>query len=103
MIAEGEIVTSGIGITVLNGVEDLWQGDVHRQQLIGVHFDLILTGRAAEGRDVDNAGNLFQLAADEPVLRGLKLIERITSAGELIAVDLADRRPWGELRLQPIG
>ncbi len=103
LIAEGEVVAAGVGIAALNGGEDLGQGHVHGQQLVGIGFDLILAGGAAEGGDVDDAGNLLQLAADEPVLRGLEFIERIAAAGELIAVNLADGRPGRELRLQSIG
>jgi hypothetical protein len=58
LIAQGEIVASGVGIAVLNGVEHLGQGHVHGQQLVGVRFDLILTGCATKGGDVDDARNL---------------------------------------------
>ena len=75
LIAEGEVVASGVGIAVLDGGEDLGQGHIHGQQLVGISFDLVLAGGPAEGGDVDNAGNLLQLAADEPVLRSFKFIE----------------------------
>jgi hypothetical protein len=79
------------------------QSDVHRQQLVWIGFDLVLTCCATEGRDIDDAWNLFQLAADEKVLRGLELIERIAAAGELVAVDFTDGRPGRELGLQAVG
>ena len=48
-------------------------------------------------------GTCFELAADEPVLRGLDLVEGVAGADELIAIDLADGRPGRELRLEIVG
>src|SRR6266851_836437 len=100
LVAELQIVAAGVGIGGLHRRQHLRQRDAIAQQLIRIGLDLILPRRPAKRRDVDDARNLFELAAHEPVLRGLDLAERIAGTHELVAEDLADRRPRRELRLK---
>ena len=103
LIAEGEIVAAGIGVAGLDGVDELGEGDAVGKELVGIGLDLILARGAAEGGDVDDAGDLFDLTSDEPVLSGLDFVEGVAGADELIAIDFADGRPRGELRLEIVG
>ena len=81
LAADGEVVAAGVGIAVGDGVDDLGHGDAVGEELAGIDFSLILARGSAEGGDVDDAGDLFDLANEQPVLRGLELVERITGAG----------------------
>ncbi len=103
LIAEGEIVAAGVGVAGLDGVDELGEGDAVGEELVGVGLDLILARGAAEGGDVDDAGDLFDLTSDEPVLSGLDFVEGVAGTDELIAIDFADGRPGGELRLEVVG
>ena len=93
LIAEGEIVAAGIGVAGLDGVDELGEGDAVGEELVGIGLDLVLTRGAAEGGDVDDAGDLFDLTSDEPVLGGLDFVEGVAGTDELIAIDFADGRP----------
>ncbi len=48
--------------------------------------------------DVNDAGNLLDLAADEPVLRGFYFVQAVAVTDETIAINLADGRPGRKLR-----
>ena len=62
LAADGEVVAAGVGIAVGDGVDHLGHGDAVGEQLVGVDFSLILARGAAEGGDVDDAGDLLDLA-----------------------------------------
>ena len=83
LAAEREIVSAGVGVAVLNGVDDLGHGDAEREQLVGIDLRLILARRSAKDGDVDDARHLLHLADQEPVLRGLQLIQRVAGPGKL--------------------
>ncbi len=64
LVAELEVVAAGVGVGGLDGVEDLREGDAVAEELVGIGLDLILARGAAEGGDVDDAGDLFEFAAN---------------------------------------
>ena len=59
LIAELEVVAAGVGVGGLDGVDDLRERDAVAEELVGVGLDLVLARGAAEGGDVDDAGNLL--------------------------------------------
>ena len=83
--------------------EHLRQCDVVLQQLLRVDLSLVLLRSAPEGGDINDSGHLLELASYKPVLRGLDLVQAVTLALQLIAVNLADCRPGRELRFQALG
>ena len=62
-------------------------------------LSLILASVPPKTVTIDDAGNLFDFATDEPVQRGFEFVERIW-AFDTEAVDFADRRPRRELRFK---
>ena len=68
-----------------------------------IHVHVHLARLAAEPDHVDDAGNLAELAFEDPVLRGLELGERISGPAQHVTVDFPDRVPRRELRLHSAG
>ncbi len=73
-LAHGEVVAARVGVARANGGDDLRERDVVLQQLARIDFGDVLARAAAERSDVDDAGDLLDLAGDEPILRGLDFV-----------------------------
>ncbi len=73
-------------------------------EAVQVDRDLVLLGLAAEGRDVDDAGDRLEPALQHPVLQGLHVHGRVAGrADELVAHDLAHRARRRDLRRGAVG
>ena len=103
LAADGEIVAAGIRVAVGDGVDYLSHGDAVGEQLVGIDLGLILACGAAESGDVDDAGNLFDFTKEQPVLRGLEFVQRVSRTSELVTIDFADGRFGRKLWLEVIG
>src|SRR5262249_18705874 len=62
-------------------------------QAVGGDADLELLRLTAEADDVDDAGDLFELALEDPVLRRLEVLDGVPLSLHGVAEDLADRVP----------
>src|SRR4029077_10358267 len=98
LAAHGEVASACVGIAGRYRCDNLRKWNIELQKLSRINIRDVLARGTTEGSNVDDAGNLLDLAADEPILRGLELVESIVRAGETIAVDFAYRRPGRKLR-----
>src|SRR5580693_4729821 len=98
LISHGQIVAADIGIARADCGQYLRQEDVVLQQFLRINFRYVFAGATAERRDVDNSGNLLDLALYEPIFRGLQLVERVSRADEAITINFSYRRPRRKLR-----
>src|SRR5207247_10706227 len=65
---------------------------------IGIDVDLVLLDHAADARHLSHAGHGVELLADEPVLNGAKVAERLALAFHRVPEDVAHAR-----RVRPEG
>src|SRR5262249_16937289 len=65
----------------------------------GVDADVKLLRLAAEGDDVDDTRDLFELPLEDPILDGLEIPKAKALTLELVAKDFADRVPRADDRV----
>src|SRR5579883_2033440 len=71
-------------------------------EAIGVDVDVVLLGGAPVARDVDDPLDLPPLALHDPVFGSLEIGQRVALALKGVPVDLTDRVPRRDLRLQAV-
>src|SRR5690606_33775409 len=73
-----QVAAAGRGVVLLERGEELAERDAERDQPVGKNLDLVGLQLAAEGVDLDDAGDRAQLEPDEPVEQGPELHRRVT-------------------------
>ena len=101
LLADVHPLPADVLVGVLDGADQLRERHVLAAQPVGVDPHVVLLRFAAEGDDVDDAGNLLELAFEDPVLRRLQVEQRVALADDVVAEQLADGVPWRQLRLHP--
>ena len=102
LASEAQVVAADIGVAGVDRGEHLGQRDPVVEQFLGIDVSLVLARRAAERHDVDDSGDLLDLATGVPVLDRLQLVQGIAGPVEPVAVDLSDGRPGRELRREVV-
>src|SRR5260370_24182383 len=106
-----KIVGAHVRVTVADRGHHLRHRDSVSDQFVRVEIDVKLLGRTTKAHYIDDAGDLFELSFENPVLRHLELHHAMVLANQLIAADLTDGRPGRQLwwyswrqrdRLQPV-
>ena len=100
--AQREVISAHVGVAVLDSIHDLRQSDVMRQQPRRVDNYLILARGSTKRGHVDNAGNLFNLPRDQPVLCRFQFVQGVAGPGENITINFTDGRRRRKRRLQII-
>ena len=90
LVAHGKIVAACIGVGVLDRRNHLRKSHSEGEHLVGIGLHLVLLRGAAKRGDVHHTGYLLELAAHQPVLRGLQVVQSVRT-GQLIPVNLAHR------------
>ena len=86
-----DIGAAGVGVAVLEGGEDLLDGEVVGFEFEGIDQHLVLLGQAAEGIDVHHARHGAEFLLDDPVLQRAHFLGRETGgSSQGVAVHLAD-------------
>ena len=73
-------------------------GRLYGAQPIRIDVDLVLLDVAADRRDLGDAGNGVELIADEPVLQGAQLAQRVRGALDRVPEDVSDAGRVGAQR-----
>ena len=91
-------VAADVAIAPHHGIDDGRERNLECAKAIGIDVDLVLLDHAADARHLSHAGHGVELVADEPVLNGAKVAERLALAFHRVPEDVAHAR-----RVRPEG
>ena len=78
LLAHEEAIAADVLVRVLDRAGHLTERHAVAAQAVGVDLDVVLLRLAAVARDVDDALDLLELSLEDPVLRGLEVLEACT-------------------------
>ncbi len=96
-------IAADVDVAVVERLQELRQREPVGDELVEVDLQLVGLGLAAPADHVDHAGDRTETALQHPVLQRLEVEHAVIGrAGQLVAVDLADRRDRRDLRLRVV-
>ena len=95
LVAARYPAAAGVGIVVVDGIDDIGDAEAVVLQLLRVEVELVFGGEAAEIGVIDHAGNGLQRGDHRPALDLGQLLQILRVGLERVAVDLAARPRHG--------
>src|SRR5258707_9580915 len=93
LLAERQTLPADVLIRIGDRGVELRQRDAERAQAVGIDLDVVFLRQAAEADDVSHTRYLLELPLQNPVLRGLELLQAVSLPHHAVAEDLADGVP----------
>ncbi len=91
LVAARDAAASGIGVVIVDGVDDIGDAEAVVLELPGIEIELVLGGEAAEVGVVDHARNRLQRRNHDPALDLRQFLQVFAVGLERVAVDFAAR------------